>query len=1107
MTDAVVPFVLVDSLSDDLGVLEASAGTGKTFTLAALSTAAVGRGDVSVGELCVATFTEAATAELRGRLRQRMVDAVAYLDRRVDRPPEDELERLIDSLTATERAEWLEQLRVAVREFDTASITTIHGFCSRVVSAVAGLGAGATLTADDADVDEVVRDVLLDRIGRAGTDPLEHSRLLAAVKLQLSLPAAEPDRFGPGDPRFVESKPAHVERARRIDDVIDLVDRCVDEVRRRRAARLTRTFDDLLADTRRLLLSPDGAAVARELRRRFRLVMVDEFQDTDRVQWDILRTAFVDPIEGADVTRMVIVGDPKQSIYRFRAAELSAYLAARDHAVERGGVVRSLVTNYRTDQPLLDALNALFLGHEFGRGGISYRSVRSVDPSAPTKVRGCGDAVLQFRRPGGDATDKSGVLAAVIPDLSDVVVDLLSGPEMLVDGAWRPIRPSDIAVLVTANSEALDIVAALRRRNVPAVASSSDSVLDSAAAAEWRLLLMALDRPSFAGAVRRAALSWFDSFDATSLAALDEPVNADRLASLFDRYREWSRLLIDDGLPALLSALRAHGLSRRVLSLRGGERNLTDLEHIAELLQTRTGGRSTTAGTLLELLDELAGDNDDDEATSSELYDRRIDRDDDTVRVMTIHKAKGLEFGIVLVPSMWQSRRKARTKVAHAEMDGVRRLDLDYVVGSDAAPKLRQVHDAAIVEEQEEERRKLYVALTRAKHRLVVWFPTTYTWAQGTEVALRELLLERTASSLDAFDPSRLVAEAGSTIEFVDAPAEPHGRSLARIERIERDLSTAAPPDIDRRWKRWSFTGFTREMGDEPSLLPVPIVAGGFDEPSVTDEEAPDLAPDLGLPLRTMVGGRAFGTLVHEILERVDFAVPDDSLVAALRDECGRSLKYRSVRGIDPDRLAEGLAVALRAPLGGDLGARSLTHLTRRDRLDELNFDLPLARFDLAEVAEVVLPHLAADDDVRPWFEAAIRRHLPVEGVLNGSIDLVARTHLDGRDRFWLADYKTNVIADGIDFDRIDLVGEMVRDDYVLQSTLYQVALHRLLRWRLGPVYDPRTDLLGSAYLFVRGMDPARSAADTRGVLWWKLPFGALEALDALFATAGERAA
>lgn len=1110
------PFVLSEAFTSDLAVIEASAGTGKTFTLAALTVLAIGRGDCAIGQLCVTTFTDAATAELRGRLRSRLVKAATFLEAIAPEvEAEDDLERMMLGLDDADRAKWLENVRVAVRDFDTASITTIHGFCSRVIGAVIGTDPARPLTSDDDDVDEVVRDVLLARLDDPSVLQIDHARLLAVVRTSMSLSAARIHDIGPLVRGFDPDDPGHLERAARTAEVGDLVAACVAEVRRRRAARGVRTFDDLLADTRELLVGPQGPAIAIELRHRFRVVLIDEFQDTDQVQWDILRTAFMDPIDGTDPARVVIVGDPKQSIYRFRGAELSAYIDARRYTVAHDGVVSSLTTNFRTAQPLLDALNVLFRGFTFGDSAIEYLPVTASDPDGGPGFGGLPAAPLQFRSPDASITGADDVRAEVRADLGRHVIDLLDRGQIVDDrtGDWRSVRPHDIAILVGSNRDAVRIADDLRERQVPVVVSSSESVLRSPAAEQWRILLAALDRPSSAGRVRLAATSWFDGLDAARLAALDEPgaidplvtrddsEAIDPLAALFDRYRAWSRILIDEGLPALTSALRAHGLSQRVLSRRSGERDLTDLEHIAELLQSRTSGRPTTAGVLLAILDELV-DAKSDDALSSELYDRRIDRDDDTVRIMTVHKSKGLEFEIVLVPTMWSYSQGGKGKLSHGRLGDDRVIDVGYALDDGLPAPFDQLEAIAKDEEIGEDRRKLYVALTRAKKHLVVWMPLGYTRNGGNGVVLRDLLTHRTGAAFKTFDPAPLVEEGEGTIEYVVTSASDSDVRYSPSPPSPVTLTTATAPSIDRTWQRWSFTGITRVLGDHHAAASTFEVGGGLDEPSTVDDDSAVSSAPAVLPLRAIPGGKVFGTLVHSVLEEVDFASPD--LVRDLRAVTSKLLRYRSVRGVTADDLAEGLDVALRAPLGGPLGPRSLTDLKAVDRRNELVFDLPLSRFDVADIANEVLPHLDADDPFRVWFDTATTRHLRVEGMLNGSIDLVARTMVEGQPRYWLADYKTNVVADGIEFERDDLVVEMIRDDYVLQSTVYQVALHRFLRWRLGEAYDPATHLLGSAYLFVRGMDPARDPGDARGVVWWQLPLPALEALDALFAGADE---
>jgi exodeoxyribonuclease V beta subunit len=229
-------------------------------------------------------------------------------------------------------------------------------------------------------------------------------------------------------------------------------------------------------------------------------------------------------------------------------------------------------------------------------------------------------------------------------------------------------------------------------------------------------------------------------------------------------------------------------------------------------------------------------------------------------------------------------------------------------------------------------------------------------------------------------------------------------------------------------------------------------------------------------------------------MERVDFAAPDAR--DELRERCAELLHYRSL-AIGPDALAEGLLVAMDAPLGGPMGDRRLLDLERADRLDELDFDLTLAGLDARAIAAVVARHLPDGDLLRPWFTetATIGPVVDIDGMLTGSIDLVGRT--DGR--YWLADYKTNLLPDG-DYGPEALAAAMAHHGYPLQATLYLVALHRYLRWRVRD-YDPDHHLGAAAYLFLRGMGPGASTPGSSGIVWWRPPTAAIEELDRLLAT------
>ncbi len=1092
MTDAFPEFSITDPvLPSGLTVLEASAGTGKTYSLAGLVTRYVAETGLQASELCVVSFTEAATAELRGRIRDKLVEAARHLE--TGEPSDDEV---VDLLLADpeQRPVRLQRVVDALAEFDTATISTIHGFCSRVVATGSGSAADAAFTADDSDVDEVVNDLFLARYGAAGRWPVEVNRVAQAVRLRLRIPDAVMYRPDPAD-----LKPAQHERAEQIEQVIELVDAVVAEVQRRRSAARRRTFDSLLVEARDLLRGPSLAATQAVLRQRFKVVMIDEFQDTDRVQWDIFRTAFCDP---PDPVTVIVVGDPKQSIYRFRSAELSAYLDARSLA----GTRTSLGTNWRSDASMLAGLERLFTGYTFGSPDVAFQPVRAAERDHPVVLHDPAEARSLHLRvidpelgtDEANAAARRDLVAEVVRMLGEVTID-----DPRSEGGPRPLAASDIGVLVRSNADATAIVAQLSSAGVPAASSSNDSVLDSAAAAQWRILLSALERPSSLPRAKAAGLSWFVGLSPAELDALDAD-GGDGLGALVERLRGWALSLATGGLASLMAQLRAEGLMRRVLTRAGGERDLTDLDHLLELMQASVGGRSTAASALLSVLDGLLDpDLADENAVAPELLSRRIDRDDDTVKVLTVHRSKGLEFPVVLCPTLWRKRPNLQG-VPHADVDGERLIDTNKMLPTKSEAKpFKALLDADKAERNGEDSRLLYVALTRAEHRLVVWW-TPVGNNNTVRSPLGDLLHE--AGAVEGASP--MFPNATDVISEVPVVVPEHRPRLRRTDDGDRPELRVASADrpLDTSWYRWSFSSIKdriEQLAEEAAELDLPTM-GGVDEPSDVVpplEVSPAVVPT-ATPLQGAPAGTAFGTLVHSVLERVDFTAPD--LDDQLRERIAELLHYRALP-TTPDALAEGLLVALATPLGGPMGDRSLLTLEHADRLDELSFDLQLGRLDARTLAATVLGHLPADDRLRGWFAEAADGAIPVEvaGLLTGSIDLVARTGSGASANYWLADYKTNLLPDGR-YGPDELAGAMAHHGYPLQATLYLVALHRYLRWRLRG-YDPDTHLGGAAYLFLRGMHPGSAVADDGsrpGVAWWRPPTAAILDLDRLLAGA-----
>ena len=311
------PFDLGGPLPTGITMLQASAGTGKTFALAALAVRSIAELGLNASELCVVTFTEAATSELRGRIRERVADAIAHLE--AGSPDTADIVLTALSLDAAgqplddaERSRRLGNLRTALEEFDTATISTIHGFCSRVLAIAGGVAADSPVTSDTDHIAELVNDVFVSRFSTA-PQPASPSDICRAIETRLKLPDARLHRWGVGDPGEKAGANARrpFERSNEIAVVADLVDELVDTVLRQRSEQRRRTYDSLITDARTLITSAEGVGTISALRRRFSLVMIDEFQDTDQVQWSMFRHAF---LEGESPVTTVLVGDPKQSI-------------------------------------------------------------------------------------------------------------------------------------------------------------------------------------------------------------------------------------------------------------------------------------------------------------------------------------------------------------------------------------------------------------------------------------------------------------------------------------------------------------------------------------------------------------------------------------------------------------------------------------------------------------------------------------------------------------------------------------------------------------------------------------------------------------------------
>ncbi|MCP2289793.1 UvrD-helicase domain-containing protein [Nocardia amikacinitolerans] len=1117
--DAIASFDPYGPLPTGTTVLEASAGTGKTHAIVGLAVRYVAEAGVEIGQLLLVTFSRAATQELRERARDRFVTVAAALaDAEAARAHADDLVRHLADADAAEVRRRRARLLTALSDFDAGTIATTHSFCQRMLDELGLAGEHDPGSRLVESVDEltctVADDLYLHRYART-TPPFSlkeaHTLALAAVRDRHA-------RLVPRGDGTVGERVAFAEAVR------------AETERRKRLAGL-RDFDDLLVLLHDVLADPDhGPRACARIRDRYRVALVDEFQDTDPLQWDILRRSF----HGA--TTLVLVGDPKQAIYAFRGAEVLSYLDAVAHADQRS----ELTTNWRSDAGLLAALERVQGGAALGHPEITVYPVAATRPWS--RLSGPTELVTPMRvrclpRTGAGPLNKSGFpsvgrqRAKVADDLAADIVRLLESgvrltvpastnaesadqareslPDTDIDGVVRrPVGPGDIAVLVRTRSQ-IDVVrAALDRVGVASVLAGGTSVFGTPSATDWLWVLRALEQPHRSDRVRLAACTPILGCTAADI----DSGGADLVGRVSAQLREAARLFARAGFAAVYEKLSAEtGLAPRLLSIENGERQLTDLRHIAQLLDQV----ALTEGLGLTALTRWLADQVRDPAASAVAdRSRRLDRDAAAVQIATVHASKGLEFPIVYLPFAWDSAKNPYPATLLFHDDGARVLD----VGGQEAVGYAERKLRSEAEEAGEELRLLYVALTRAMCQVVAWWAPAITTAAAP---LHRMILGRpdggetvpgrAAVPADQQAVPMLAAWAAAAPEAISvsavAPAEDVEPRRVRTEQPGGDLAAARFDRVmDQQWRRTSYSAITAGAHEIAADTEPEDARGPEDEPSApspdTAEPAIVAAPSL---MNALPYGAEFGTLVHGVLERIDTGAAD--LDTEVHTRC-RAAVEELMADIDPAVLGAALLAVLRTPLG--FGC--LAGLSRRDQLAELEFELPLAGGDtpaaraatLRGIADLLREHLPPDDDLASYADLlASLDDIQLRGYLTGSIDAVLRiADPSGAPRFVVVDYKTNRLGTGdltVDhYTRERMAAEMLRSHYPLQALLYSVALHRYLRWRL-PGYDPSLHLGGCRYLFVRGMVGPETPPG-RGVFDWTPPVALITALSDLLA-------
>jgi len=1162
-------------------LVEASAGTGKTYAIGNLYLRMLLNG-FSVSEILLVTFTKAATEELRGRIRQRIYDALIALED-IEKPRKehkDEFLRLwtasLPDLDAADLAK--RQLKVALTSMDEAAIYTIHGFCQRSLTEHAFNSRQAFDIDMITDDSQIWQDAMKDW-WRINTYNLNEEGLLkftnavgnleSFIKLQEPLrkpcvklvPEAENDihekfsnmeeqwsslaqiwdqrhediieilsvskALGRGEKTYRKDKldkmccewnayfnsdewfniPARftklgatalyegcTKKKRGTDPALDdpFFVECqlfIDEFERVKGAFRIRAladahayscekvtsskqksgqlaFDDQLVLLEEALTNSDDLVCA--IRKHFPVAMIDEFQDTDAVQYGIFQHIY----QADSATGLIMIGDPKQAIYSFRGGDIFAYIKAKKDADEH----YTLDTNWRSTPGLIKAVNHLFSNRDdpFIYADIPFETVKACgkDPGLLCHLGRELTPLTLWKIPADDdgkVMHKTALTPLMHAYTANEIVRLLTESRKgKLKLAGKPVKPGDIAVLVRGYAEATGLREALQERGISAVASGRQHVFESDEAKGLKLLLAAVIGYRDADMLRQGMAS---ALLGLSYTEIHDAINSDQLwlnwtVHFAELHQTWIRRGF---IPMFQQMLRTLNIGASLARGHQSERRLTNLLHLGELLQQATQSITGMEALLVWFEHQLT------DATSGEDTELRLENDADLVSIVTIHSSKGLEYPIVFLPYMWSCRPNSFSTDLlpfYDEEQGHRCLDAG----------MNEEH--LLLSEKErlaEDVRLAYVALTRACTKVYLGWgdasfkvyggavynsaSTALGWLLHPGQQVKDLISEKpraftSGSNTVQNDLKALCDASGQSIELVSLSPEMPETSVLSVEQGHKNeiKAKAFSGDISEDWRISSFSSLTRDIHQNFS-------------PVIRTDSSDDI---FNFP-----AGSQTGLFMHALLEKMDFQTHDvGTYVQAFTSR--NALRY----GLDPEKspiLAEWVKQMLNTAIN-ETGLK-LVDLSVAQRLNELEFDFSSSRLDIGllnqtldKVADKSLQHLQINHSY--------------SGYITGIIDLIFEH--DGR--YYLADYKSNHLGFSLDAYAPEQLSQTVFDRrYDLQYLIYSLALHRYLKLRL-PNYEYECHFGGSYYLFLRGM--RSSHGNQYGVYYDKPKQQLIEYLD-----------
>jgi len=1152
---------------DGKNLIEAGAGTGKTYNIAGLYVRLILEKKLQTNEILVVTFTKAATEELKDRIRKKIRQTMAALvSGRSDDPSLAELIRNIPDKNEAKR-----RLRSALRGFDEAAIFTIHGFCQRILHDNAfesgGLFDTELITDQGKLLQEVVDDFWRKHFSEASLPLLNYVRsiksdyiaspgkllklvgklyarpflkVIPPVKIpetrelekryqtvfkivQQAWPAVKNDvestlKDGDQLKRNIYKKDSVILWLKQMDIMLSanssnpvLFDKfhklTTGEIEKgckknckppdlpffgrcdkllKCSLELCAAYDQYLLALKTELFEYIGRELAvRKLEKNiqyyddllsgYKAALIDEFQDTDPLQYDIFKTIYSKPD-----SVLFLIGDPKQAIYGFRGADIFAYMKAIDQVDRR----YTLTENWRSEPGLISATNEIFSGapKPFIYDKIPFIPAVPAEDDNRKILLINGETRPQFNFWFIDSSHLEEVYLtkgfiskntaydlltrAIISEVSNL---LIKGDKNKITTGNRALQAGDIAILVRTNNEAQMVKDALAENKIPCVLFSTKNVFGTDEAEAAERLLTAIANPGNEILAKAALTSNIIGLSGEEIFDIEQDSN--RWEIWLRQFKDYNEIWGEYGFITMFSRLLSDlEVRSRFLSLPDGERRLTNILHITEILHRQASeNKLGITGLVKWLVLQKSPD-----VSTIEYHQLRLESDDNAVKIVTIHKSKGLEYPIVFYPFAWGDSRlnKNRDNIFHnVNNDNELTLDLEsknYDSNKNLAEK----------ELMAENLRLLYVALTRARHRCyLAWGKFNQAGSSALAWLLHQPIGDDLSNIVQAaenhfkeLDESEIRIQlekyserTGGAIKLSPLPAGPDIEYVpARI--IDHKLYCRKfSGSIDYLWRISSFShlisGKTRaiELPDHDASLP-DTGQTGLDEEQPISAEKPSgifLFPKGAIP----------GTFCHDLFEHLDFKNIDNSQTTEL---AGNKLKAYGFDVIWQETIIDMVKKVLTTRLSSDSDLFNLSQIDSKDRLNELEFYFPLKTLTPEKLRNVFIEH--GETSIAKDFPETIGRlnFSPVKGFMKGYIDLVFRYH----DRYYIVDWKSNHLGNkSEDYSREKLAWAMAKSFYTLQYHIYTVALNKYLSLRHKD-YNYEAHFGGVFYIFLRGVDP-----------------------------------